>query len=58
MSALLTGIVVVLVICHTPKTFVNLFESYQVSVDVFIWIAISTTNCPVSKVSIMTKELL
>eukprot|EP00092_Neocalanus_flemingeri_P024640 GFUD01026725.1.p1 GENE.GFUD01026725.1~~GFUD01026725.1.p1 ORF type:complete len:407 (+),score=101.90 GFUD01026725.1:197-1417(+) len=30
MTALLSGIVLVLVICHTPKTFINLYESYQV----------------------------
>ena len=30
MSALLTGIVVVLVICHSPKTVINMLESYQV----------------------------
>jgi len=29
MSGLLTGVVVVLVVCHTPKTFINLFESYH-----------------------------
>ena len=29
MVALLTGVVVVLVVCHTPKTFINLFESYH-----------------------------
>ncbi|XP_023337723.1 FMRFamide receptor [Eurytemora carolleeae] len=29
MSALLTGIVVVLVICHSPKTIINMLESYQ-----------------------------
>ena len=32
MSALLTGIVVVLVICHSPKTIINMLESYQVDV--------------------------
>ena len=30
MTALLTGIVLVLIICHTPKTIINLYESYQV----------------------------
>ena len=29
MVALLTGVVVVLVVCHTPKTFINLYESYH-----------------------------
>ena len=29
MCALLTGVVVVMVVCHTPKTLVNLHESYQ-----------------------------
>jgi len=29
MSALLTGVVIVMVVCHTPKTLVNLHESYQ-----------------------------
>ena len=24
------GIVVLLVVCHTPKTFINVYESYQV----------------------------
>ena len=30
MTALLTGIVLVLIICHTPKTIINVYESYQV----------------------------
>ena len=30
MSALLTGVVVVLVVCHTPKTAINIFESYHI----------------------------
>ena len=29
MSGLLTGVVVVMVVCHTPKTIVNLSESYH-----------------------------
>jgi len=29
MSGLLTGVVVVLVVCHTPKTIINLSESYH-----------------------------
>lgn len=29
MTALLSGVVLVLVVCHTPKTFINLYESYQ-----------------------------
>ena len=32
MTALLTGIVLVLIICHTPKTIINVYESYQVRV--------------------------
>ena len=30
MTALLTGIVVVLVICHLPKAIMNVYECYQV----------------------------
>ncbi len=30
MTALLSGVVLVLVLCHTPKTIVNTYESYQV----------------------------
>ena len=30
MSALLNGIVMVMVVCHIPKTVMNMFESYQV----------------------------
>ena len=30
MVALLTGVVVVLVICHTPRTVINLYECYHV----------------------------
>ena len=30
MTALLTGIVVVLVICHFPKAMMNVYECYQV----------------------------
>merc|ERR1719361_821446 len=30
MTALLSGIVLILFICHTPKIFINLYESYQV----------------------------
>ena len=29
MSGLLTGVVVVMVVCHTPKTIINLSESYH-----------------------------
>ena len=29
MSGLLTGVVVVMVVCHTPKPIVNLSESYH-----------------------------
>ena len=29
MTGLLTGVVVVLVVCHTPKTIMNLSESYH-----------------------------
>ena len=32
MTALLTGIVVVLVICHLPKAIMNVYECYQVIV--------------------------
>ena len=31
MTALLSGVVVVLVVCHTPKTVINIYECYQVS---------------------------
>ena len=31
MTALLSGVVVVLVVCHTPKTVINLYECYQVN---------------------------
>ena len=30
MTGLLTGVVLVLIICHTPKTIINVYESYQV----------------------------
>ena len=30
MTALLSGVVVVLVVCHTPKTVINIYECYQV----------------------------
>ena len=30
MTALLSGVVVVLVVCHTPKTIINIYECYQV----------------------------
>ena len=30
MVALLTGVVVVLVVCHTPKTIINLYECYHI----------------------------
>jgi len=30
MTALLSGVVVVLILCHTPKTIINMYESYQV----------------------------
>ena len=32
MTALLTGIVVVLVVCHLPKAIVNVYECYQVRI--------------------------
>ena len=32
MSVLLTGIVVVQIVCHTPKTIINCYECYQVGV--------------------------
>jgi len=32
MIALLSGIVVVLIVCHTPKTVINIYESYQMIV--------------------------
>ena len=31
-----TGIVVLLVVCHTPKTLINFYESYQVQVIIDI----------------------
>jgi hypothetical protein len=31
MTALLSGVVLVLILCHTPKTIVNTYESYQVN---------------------------
>ena len=30
MTALLSGVVLVLIICHAPKTIINIYESYQV----------------------------
>ena len=30
MTALLTGIVLVQIVCHTPRTIINVYESYQV----------------------------
>jgi hypothetical protein len=32
MTALLSGVVVLLIVCHLPKTIINMYESYQVSV--------------------------
>jgi len=32
MKALLTGVVVVLVVCHTPKTVINIYEGYELMV--------------------------
>ena len=32
MTALLSGVVVVLVVCHTPKTVINIYECYQVKI--------------------------
>merc|ERR1711872_98221 len=29
MTALLSGVVLVLILCHTPKTIINCYESYQ-----------------------------
>ena len=31
MIALLSGVVMVLIICHLPKTVINIYESYQVN---------------------------
>ena len=31
MTALLSGVVVVLVVCHTPRTVINIYECYQVN---------------------------
>ena len=31
MIALLSGVVVVLIVCHTPKAVINIYESYQVT---------------------------
>ena len=36
MIALLSGVVVVLIVCHTPKAVINIYESYQVSAR-FVW---------------------
>jgi hypothetical protein len=30
MTALLSGVVLVLIVCHTPKAVINIYESYQV----------------------------
>ena len=30
MARLLTSIVIVLVICHTPRTLINLYDSYNI----------------------------
>ena len=30
MIALLSGVVVVLIVCHTPKAVINIYECYQV----------------------------
>ena len=30
MSTLLSGIVIIFVVCHTPKAFLNLYEVYEV----------------------------
>ena len=31
MTALLSGVVMVLVVCHTPRTVINIYECYQVN---------------------------
>ena len=31
MIALLSGVVVVLIVCHSPKAVINIYESYQVT---------------------------
>ena len=31
MIALLSGVVMVLIVCHLPKTIINIYESYQVN---------------------------
>ena len=31
MIALLSGVVMVLIVCHLPKTVINIYESYQVN---------------------------
>ena len=31
MTALLSGVVIVLIVCHTPKTVINIYECYQVN---------------------------
>ena len=36
MTALLTGVVVVLVLSHTPKAVMNIYESYQVTFTSFL----------------------
>ena len=33
MTALLSGVVLVLILCHTPKTIINVYESYQVNIQ-------------------------
>ena len=42
MTALLTGIVVVLVICHLPKAIMNVYECYQVEMVIVMTFLIYT----------------
>ena len=40
MTALLTGIVVVLVVCHLPKAIMNVYECYQVEMVIVMMMTV------------------
>ena len=62
MTALLSGVVLVLILCHTPKTIVNTYESYQVYTPVhspvvhnFIEMFYKLFNCRISRCPILVQ---
>jgi hypothetical protein len=45
MTALLTGVVMVMVVCHTPKVVMNIYECYMVCAAVVTEIVFSSSIC-------------